>query len=170
MSKMSVTDNFIKASADMSVSRHFRLRWKHKTRDIKFVLVVDDFSIKYIKEADLDHLIAALEKHYEVTVDKEGQEYVRIELDWDYENRKVHLSMQPYLQKALRQFNNVVPSKRQDSPYPHVPPKYGEIRNNSPSMAHPKRPAPMTSNTSKRSLENFCGGMLEELMEHSSHP
>jgi uncharacterized protein YktA (UPF0223 family) len=100
--------------------------WKHKTRDIKFVLIVDDFGIKYIKEADLDHLIAALEKHYEVTVDKEGREYVKIELDWDYENIKVHLSMQPYLQKALRQFNNVVPSKSQDSPYPHVPPKYDE--------------------------------------------
>jgi hypothetical protein len=40
--------------------------WKNKTRDIKFVLVVDDFGIKYIKEADLDHLIQALEKHYQV--------------------------------------------------------------------------------------------------------
>jgi hypothetical protein len=99
---------------------------ENKTRDIKFVLVVDDFGIKWIKEADLDHLIATLEKHYEVTVDKEGREYVKIELDWDYKNNKVHLSMQPYLQKALRQFDNVVPSKRQDSPYPHVPPKYGE--------------------------------------------
>ena len=33
--------------------------------------------------------------------------------------------MEPYLQKALRQFDNVVPTKRQDSPYPHVEPKYG---------------------------------------------
>ncbi|KAL7480170.1 hypothetical protein ACHAW6_005874 [Cyclotella cf. meneghiniana] len=99
--------------------------WKHKTRPIQFVLVVDDFGIKYIKQEDLDHLIASLEKHYEVTVDTEGREFVKIELDWDYENGKVHLSMMPYLQKALRQFDNVVPSKRQDSPYPHVPPKYG---------------------------------------------
>ena len=29
--------------------------------------------------------------------------------------------MAPYLQKALRQFDNIVPTKRQDSPYP----KYG---------------------------------------------
>ena len=33
--------------------------------------------------------------------------------------------MKPYLDKALRQFDNVVPTKRQQSPYPHVEPKYG---------------------------------------------
>ena len=85
--------------------------WKHKTRNIKFVLVVDDFGIKYLKKEDLDHLIKALEKYYEVTVDLEGKEYVKIELDWDYDKREVHLSMMPYLQKALRQFDNVVPTK-----------------------------------------------------------
>ena len=37
--------------------------WSHKTRDIKFVLVVDDFGIKYIKQTELDHLIQTLEKH-----------------------------------------------------------------------------------------------------------
>jgi hypothetical protein len=33
--------------------------------------------------------------------------------------------MAPYLEKALRQFDNLVPSKRQDSPFSHTPPKYG---------------------------------------------
>ena len=33
--------------------------------------------------------------------------------------------MAPYLQKALQQFNNIVPTKRQDSPYPYTEPKYG---------------------------------------------
>jgi hypothetical protein len=31
--------------------------WKHKTKPIQFVLVVDDFGIKYLKREDLDHLI-----------------------------------------------------------------------------------------------------------------
>ena len=35
--------------------------WKHKTRNIKFVLVVDDFGIKYLKKEDLDHLIKSRE-------------------------------------------------------------------------------------------------------------
>jgi hypothetical protein len=33
--------------------------------------------------------------------------------------------MAPYLQKALRQFDNITPTQRQDSPYPHIEPKYG---------------------------------------------
>jgi hypothetical protein len=66
-----------------------------------------------------------LKKHYDVALDKEGKEYVKIELDWDYAQGKVHLSMKPYRDKALRQFDNLAPSKLQDSPYPHVPIKYG---------------------------------------------
>ncbi len=32
--------------------------------------------------------------------------------------------MAPYLQKALRQFDNIVPTHRHDSPYPYIEPKY----------------------------------------------
>jgi hypothetical protein len=99
--------------------------WKHRTRNIQFVLVVDDFGIKYIRKDDLDHLINSLKKYYEVKVDLQGKEFVKIELDWDYEHGKVHLSMAPYLKKALTQFDCLVPSKRQDSPFPHTPPNYG---------------------------------------------
>jgi hypothetical protein len=88
-------------------------------------LVVDDFGIKYTRNEDLDHLIQSIKKHYDVTVDTEGREYLKIELDWDYKNRKVHLSMKPYLEKALRQFDNLVPTQCRDFPYPHVEPKYG---------------------------------------------
>jgi len=83
-------------------------------------LIVDDFGIKYFMKNDLDHLANTLKKYYEVKVDPEGKE-----LDWDYTSKKVHLSMKPYLDKALRQFDNVVPMKCQQSPYPHVEPKYG---------------------------------------------
>ena len=64
--------------------------WKHKTQDLQFVLVVVNFGIKYIKKANLNHLIALIKKYYDVTVDLEGKEYVIIELDWDYDNGKVH--------------------------------------------------------------------------------
>jgi hypothetical protein len=45
--------------------------------------VVDDFGIKYINKDDLDHLIQTLEKYYDVAVDLDGKEFVKIELDWD---------------------------------------------------------------------------------------
>jgi len=64
--------------------------WKHNTKPIQFVLVVNDFGIKYLKKEDLDHLIQTLEKHYDVSVDLKGKEFMKIQLDWDYENRKIH--------------------------------------------------------------------------------
>ena len=69
------------------------------------------FGIKYLKQEDLDHLIKILKWYYDVSVDLDGKEFVKIELDWDYDNGKVHLSMAPYLQKALRQFDNLVPTQ-----------------------------------------------------------
>jgi hypothetical protein len=73
--------------------------WKHKTKKIQYVLVVDDFGIKYINRNDLDCLIATLEKHNDVAVNLKGKEFIKIELDSDNGNGKVHLSMKPYLQK-----------------------------------------------------------------------
>jgi hypothetical protein len=33
--------------------------WYHKTRAILFTLVVDDFGVKYVDKADVDHLVAS---------------------------------------------------------------------------------------------------------------
>ena len=89
------------------------------------MLVVNNFGIKYLNREDLDHLIQSLEKYYDVSVNLDGKEFAKIQFNWYNENRKVHLSMAPYLQKMLRQFNNIVPTKCQDSPYPYTEPKYG---------------------------------------------
>ena len=102
--------------------------WKHKTCQNQFVLVVDDFGVKYISKQDLDHLIDTLCKNYDVTVKLNGKEYIKIELGWDFKNSKVHLSMNPYLEKAHRQFDNFVPTKKQDSPFPHFSPKCGQAK------------------------------------------
>jgi hypothetical protein len=55
--------------------------WKHKTRPTLFALIIDDFGIKYMSEDDLNHLIKTLQQYYDVTVDYDGKEYVKIELD-----------------------------------------------------------------------------------------
>ena len=43
--------------------------WLHKTRDISFTLVVDDFGVKYTKKEDVNHLIEILENKYPIKVD-----------------------------------------------------------------------------------------------------
>ena len=56
----------------------------------------------------------------------ERSTYLKIDLDWEYDKGLVHLSMAPYLEKALRQFGIEKPKKLVNAPYPYVEPKYGE--------------------------------------------
>eukprot|EP00804_Cyclotella_cryptica_P001048 CCRYP_008349-RA/>CCRYP_008349-RA protein AED:0.36 eAED:0.38 QI:0/0/0/1/0/0/3/0/608 len=97
--------------------------WKHKTRNIQFVLVVDDFGIKYVKKEDLDHLVGVLKRYYDVSVDIHGKEFVKIELGLQKGRGALINGTLP--SQGARQFDNLVPKKRQDSPYPHTEPKYG---------------------------------------------
>ena len=100
--------------------------WTHKTRPIQFTLVVDDFGVKYTGREHAEHLLKVLRQHYEaVTDDWTGGRYLGIFLDWDYNGKKVHLTMPGYIEKALAQFDHPRPQRKQDQPYPHTPPKYG---------------------------------------------
>ena len=72
-----------------------------RKRNITFTLVVDDFGVKYVAKADALHLIDALKQNYKITEDWSGRKYIRLTFDWDYEKRKVHLSMPGYVQKTL---------------------------------------------------------------------
>ena len=86
---------------------------------------MDDFGVKYVGEEHKKHLLDCLRKNYELTVEDEGTRYLGMTLEWDYIQRKVHLSMPGYIPKALKRFDHEPPLKRQDQPYPHVPPNYG---------------------------------------------
>ena len=99
--------------------------WLHKWRPVTFSLCVDDFGVKYVGEEHKEHLLNCLKKNYDITVDHEGTRYLGMTLEWDYEARKVHLSMPGYVPKALKRFDHQPPTRPQDQPYPHVPPNYG---------------------------------------------
>jgi hypothetical protein len=75
--------------------------WTHETRPISFTLVVDDFGVKYTGKEHAMHLISILKQHYEISEDWTGSKYIGITFDWDYANRRVHLSMPGYISKAL---------------------------------------------------------------------
>ena len=55
--------------------------WKHNKRPAQFVLVVDDFGIKYFTTKDLDHLNKTLKQYYDVKLNPDGKEFVNINLD-----------------------------------------------------------------------------------------
>ena len=99
--------------------------WTHSTRPITFTLVVDDFGVKYVGKENALHLLNILKQHYEISEDWSGEKYIGITFDWDYRNRKVHLTMPGYIQKALLRFGHERPRKVQNSPHPHIAPTYG---------------------------------------------
>ena len=71
--------------------------WSHKWRPIKFVLLVDNFSIEYVGNGNALHLLKTLERNYEITTDWEGTKFAGIDLTWDYNvrhtNRTCYISM-----------------------------------------------------------------------------
>ncbi|KAL7480835.1 LOW QUALITY PROTEIN: hypothetical protein ACHAW6_006498, partial [Cyclotella cf. meneghiniana] len=91
--------------------------WAHTTQPIAFTLVVDDFGVKYVGKEHALHLKSVLEAHYKCSADWAGTRHIGITLNWDYANRKVHLSMPGYKTKALRQFQHHKPSTPQHSPF-----------------------------------------------------
>jgi hypothetical protein len=46
-------------------------------------------------------------------------------MDWNYNSHKVHISMLDFVPKALTCFQHQAPSKPQNQPFPHVKPNYG---------------------------------------------
>ena len=98
--------------------------WTHKWRPICFSLIVDDFGIKYVGKEHADHLLAVLREHYEVAADWKAEKYAGISLDWDYDNRCVHLSMPGYVKEALVRFGHKF-NKIRDQPHRHEQPVYG---------------------------------------------
>jgi len=83
--------------------------WTHDEQPIHFTLVVDDFVIHYTDKKDVDHLMAALWEHYQVTEDWTATWYCGITLAWDYTARMVDLSMPGYIDWALKWFQHPHP-------------------------------------------------------------
>ena len=61
--------------------------WCHKWRPIQFVLIVDDFGIKYVGKQHTLHLLKIVEKNYEITDDWEGKKFTGINIAWNYDDQ-----------------------------------------------------------------------------------
>jgi hypothetical protein len=78
-----------------------------------------------VGEEHAQHLVSCLKEDYDISEDWKGEKYIGLTLEWDYEKREVHLSMPGYISKARKEFGHEMPTRRQDSPFPNIPPKYG---------------------------------------------
>ena len=114
------------AAAGYHQSPHTPGLFKHESRPIAFALVVDDFGCKYVGKEHALHLISVLEtSEYQLTFDWEGKCFCGIDLDWDYDNGTVDLSMKGYIAKALQRFQHAPPFRPQHAPHQWTKPQYG---------------------------------------------
>jgi Reverse transcriptase (RNA-dependent DNA polymerase). len=100
--------------------------WIHDTQNTSFILVVDNFGIKYTDENDAQHLIQALQDLYRVNINWTGSLYCGLTLQWNYTQKYVDISMPGYIQKVLTKFQHSPPHRRQDAPAPWTQPAYGQ--------------------------------------------
>ena len=102
--------------------------WTHTTRATKFCLCVDDFGVQYSSEEDANHLIDSLRAKYEITIDKTGNFFCGLTLDWNYTNGWVDISMPKYVEKTLRKLNYKCQKTTQHAPHKWTVPIYGKNR------------------------------------------
>ena len=98
--------------------------FRHETRPIMFVLVVDDFGIQYTGQENVDHLHNCIKAQYKCTYDAKGDLFCGISLKWNYIRRFVDLSMPDYVKKNLVRFSRITPTHPQNSPHPFTAPTY----------------------------------------------
>jgi hypothetical protein len=120
--------------------------FKHKTRDLVFSLVVDDFGVKYKEKCDVQELLMTLRLLYVVKEDWSGVSYVGFKIHHDREKGKLTISMPNYIKDAAERFNINI-SKKIDNP----------LISDSGNNNHPDQPA--TPQQEKR-LQQIVGVIL----------
>ena len=134
--------------------------WRHKWRPIMFALIVDNFAIQYVGDANLDHLRRALKQHYEVSEELNGTRFAGITLKWHYSathsERTCRTSMPGYINNVLVKFNHPMPTKRQLSPHKHREIVYGQ----STKIAHTEPYSPPLSNDGVKRIQGIIGALL----------
>ena len=80
---------------------------KHKLHPITFCLCVNNFGVKYFHKHDVDHLINALQKYYEISIDWEGKNYCGVNLQWNYRDHFVDITMPDNILAVLKRFQHI---------------------------------------------------------------
>ena len=130
--------------------------WRHKWRPITFVLVVDDFGVKYKGREHALHLAAALKEHYDITTDWTGSLFIGISLKWDYTRRTVQLSMPNYINKMLQRYQHSKPTTPEHSPHRATDRQIGV----KVQLTDPQDISPPLSKEQKTHIQRIIGTLL----------
>jgi hypothetical protein len=99
--------------------------FRHATNGVTFVLVVDDFGIKFTNTEGRDHLLTTLRLLYTITVDMVNPTYLGMTIQHDTAKQNISCSMPGYIDKVLTRFRAWAGTKTVKSPGVYTVPQYG---------------------------------------------
>eukprot|EP00957_Ditylum_brightwellii_P105961 8082745-Ditylum_brightwellii.AAC.1 len=108
------------------------------------------------KKKDVEHLLNAIQTHYDVSEDWMGSLYCGITFTWNYKEGWVEISIPGYVQKALMKFQHPPPKRPQYAPYKHNLPKYGAKQ----QMVEVEQELPKLSAEGKWQVQQVVGTLL----------
>ena len=117
---------------------------------------MDNFGIKYVGSEHAKHLASILNKHYKCKLEWEGQQYLGMDIDWDYTGHTVHISMLEYVPDALTRFQHPPPCIPQHQPYPHIKPNCGAKAQLTENVNN----SPLLDKTGKKYIQEIIGTFL----------
>ena len=100
--------------------------WSHQNLKTMLCICVDDFGINFFSQQDANHLLTALRQKYDVTVEWTGENYLGIDIGWEYQKGHVDISMPEYIPNAMIRLNHPAPKKPQYTPHRWTTPAYGQ--------------------------------------------
>ena len=129
--------------------------FRHRTRDITFCLVVDDFAIRYKNLDDLQYFTACLGELYHIKVHPECVSFLGFTVNYDRIGRTLSLSYPSYIPDLLTRLD--IPNLRTcKSPCVYVPPNFGS---KDPQVENKDTSAP-ASKEELTTLQTIIGSIL----------
>ena len=86
-------------------SRHTQGLFHHLTQPTTFNIFVTNFGAKIVGKHNADHIINTLKKHYNVTIDWNGEIFFGIKLKWEYGKKLSVSSCQITSTRLLHAYN-----------------------------------------------------------------
>ncbi len=106
---------------------HTPCLFRHASLGVTFVLVVDDFGIKYTSASAAAHLLGVLRQLYTITVDDTGSQYVGLSIEYTRtEPRHITISMPGTIQAALKRYQFTPRGRPTNHPMVHTPFQFGQ--------------------------------------------
>ena len=118
---------------------------------------MDDFGVKYFSKDDANHLLNSIKKHYTISIDWEGRNYLGLMIDCNYSDEYIHISMPDYVSKAMDWLQYPKPKRPQYAPYRWSVPAYGKRL----YMALDKDKRDLLDKKATKIIQSIVGNMLD---------